>query len=165
MQVRFLPGSRFREFKYLSGSPDAFRADCTGLFANSPERSTCSSPLSSGRLLDSHDALAERLLQRIATPCPSGSSPERISIFPAQLDSFRADSQGLYATSLSESLARPSFTVRTKEPADVFPRRARLGPPRIITCFASAPAGDARWIQVQSGKPFGDMGPWWTGRA
>jgi len=30
----------------------------------------------------------------------------------------------------------------------VFPRRARLGPPRIITCFASAPAGDARRIPV-----------------
>jgi hypothetical protein len=41
-----------------------------------------------------------------------------------------------------------SFTVRTKEPADVFPRRARLGPSCIITCFASAPAGDARRIPV-----------------
>jgi hypothetical protein len=29
-----------------------------------------------------------------------------------------------------------SFLVRTKEPADVFPRRARLGRLRIITCFA-----------------------------
>lgn len=117
-------------------SPDAFRADCLGLFANSPECSTCSSPFSSGRLPDSYDALAERLLQRIATPCPSGSSPERISIFPAQLDSFRADSPGLLLASLSESLARYSFTVRTKEPADVFPRRARLGSSRDITDFA-----------------------------
>ncbi len=31
---------------------------------------------------------------------------------------------------------RNGFTVRTKEPADVFPRRARLGLLRIITCFA-----------------------------
>ena len=56
--------------------------------------------------------------------------------FPVQLDSFRAYSPGLLLASLSESLARYSFTVRTKEPDDVFPRRARLGRLRIITYFA-----------------------------
>ena len=41
------------------------------------------------------------------------------------------------------------FTVRTKEPADVFPRRARPSPPRDIPDFASAPVGVTRrtWIQ------------------
>ena len=67
---------------------------------------------------------------------------------PAKPDSFRAASQGLYATSLSESLARKNFTVRTKEPTAVFPRRARLGPSCDITDFASAPVGVARRIQV-----------------
>ena len=56
--------------------------------------------------------------------------------FPVQLDSFRAYSQGLLLASLGESLVRHSFTVRTKEPADVFPRRARLGSSRDITDFA-----------------------------
>ena len=55
---------------------------------------------------------------------------------PSKLASFRADSQGLLLASLGESLARHSFTVRTKELDDVFPRRARLGRLRIITCFA-----------------------------
>ena len=55
---------------------------------------------------------------------------------PSKLASFRADSQGLLLASLGESLARYFFTVRTKEPADVFPRRARLGSSRDITDFA-----------------------------
>ena len=44
--------------------------------------------------------------------------------------------QGYSQTTQSAQLARHYFTVRTKEPADVFPLRARLGPPRIITGFA-----------------------------
>ena len=129
-------------------SPDSFRADCTGLFAN---------PLSAqlARLLFLQGASLIHMVRWQSGYC-SGLQPRVPPVrvrnaspfIPAMLDSFRADSQGLYATSLSESLARPSFTVRTKEPADVFPRRARLGPSCDIPDFASAPVGVARRILV-----------------
>ena len=67
---------------------------------------------------------------------------------PAEPDSFRAAGHGfLHETPTTIPLLVP-FTVRTKEPADVFPRRARLGPSRDITDFASAPVGVARRILV-----------------
>lgn len=67
---------------------------------------------------------------------------------PAKPDSFRAECPGfLHEHPKAIHLLVP-FTVRTKEPADVFPRRARLGPPRDITEFASAPFGVARRIPV-----------------
>ena len=56
---------------------------------------------------------------------------------PAPLDLFRAEFRKVTSSNtLPELNLLVSFTVRTKEPADVFPRRARLGRLRIITCFA-----------------------------
>lgn len=83
---------------------------------------------------------------------------------PGKPDLFRAEDEGLFVKLLPSQCLLVPFTVRTKEPADVFPRRARLGPSREIANFASEPVGIARRIQVHSGKAFGDMGPWWAGR-
>lgn len=63
-------------------------------------------------------------------------------------DSFRAECLGfLHEHPKAIHLLVP-FTVRTKEPADVFPRRARLGSSREIANFASEPVGIARRIPV-----------------
>ena len=56
---------------------------------------------------------------------------------PAPLDLLRAEFRKVTSSNtLPELNLLVSFTVRTKEPADVVPRRARLGRLRIITCFA-----------------------------
>ncbi len=75
------------------------------------------------------DALAERLLQRIATPCPSGSSPERISNYSSYAGFISSRMLWVLArTSQGSPLARPLYSpdqrARRRVPASGSPGSA-----------------------------------------
>ena len=89
-----------------------------------------------------------RMLRGGAADCKSAEFLKVSSILTLPTKFRAEDERVIRKPPLPSQCLLVPFTVRTKEPADVFPRRARLGPPCDIPDFASAPVGVARRILV-----------------